>query len=226
MLEGRRCLLFFEESPRILLVEPMDSRDLDFLPRELDYLRENVEVPFALASFIVEDWNMELAPWPAPAVFGKEPFGDGAGVTLEFIENHLIPEARVRLSSMENCPIVIGGYSLAALFALWCAYESDSFDAVAAASPSVWYPGWMDFARGHVPKVGSIYLSLGDTEEKTRNRVMATVGECIREQDSILSESGISHTLEWNPGNHFKDADLRTARAFSWCAGSVSLSVR
>ena len=25
-------------------------------------------------------------------------------------------------------------------------------------------------------------------------------------------------TLEWNPGNHFKDLEKRTARAFCWIA--------
>ena len=66
-----------------------------------------------------------------------------------------------------------------------------------------------------------IYLSLGDAEEKTRNRVMATVGDCIREQASLLEKQGIETTLAWNPGNHFKDADVRTAKAFLWAASTL-----
>ena len=62
----------------------------------------------------------------------------------------------------------------------------------------------------------SVYLSLGDKEEKTRNPVMASVGECIREASDILMNCGVNTILEWNKGNHFKDADLRTARAFAW----------
>ena len=27
-----------------------------------------------------------------------------------------------------------------------------------------------------------------------------------------------SVTLEWNPGNHFQDSELRTAKAFCWVA--------
>ena len=117
----------------------------------------------------------------------------------------------------------MGGYSLSALFALWCAYESDFFDGIAAASPSVWYPGWMEFVRNHHPKAHSVYLSLGDKEYKSRNRTLATVETCIREYSEILSATeGVKTTLEWNPGNHFVEADLRTARAFLWALESVS----
>ncbi len=48
-----------------------------------------------------------------------------------------------------------------------CRLTTNAFTAIAAASPSVWYPGWMDFARTRQPKVPRIYLSLGDAEEKT-----------------------------------------------------------
>ena len=27
----------------------------------------------------------------------------------------------------------------------------------------------------------------------------------------------LDSTLEWNEGNHFKEADIRTAKGFSWC---------
>ena len=52
--------------------------------------------------------------------------------------------------------------------------------------------------------------------EKTRNLVMATVGDCIREAHAWLQQCGIRSTLEWNPGNHFRDPGLRTAKAFAW----------
>ena len=45
---------------------------------------------------------------------------------------------------------------------------------------------------------------------------MATVGDRIREAYSLITEQNIDSILEWNEGNHFKDADLRTAKAFSW----------
>jgi len=210
-LSGRRCLLQAEGTPQVLLVEPVDENDLRFLDRETAELTARSPVPFALVTFLIEDWNGELTPWKADPVFGKEPFGDGAPATLSFITEELIPALG---PSLEGLPAVVGGYSLAALFALWAGYESPRFAGVAAASPSVWYPGWMDYVRTHVPAAGCISLSLGDTEEKTRNRRMKEVGDCIREQAALLDRQGKKNVLEWNPGNHFQDTDLRTARAF------------
>ena len=91
--------------------------------------------PFAFAALIIEDWNRELAPWPSGPVFGKEAFGDGAPATLRLIEEKLIPETEARFPSLRGGKRILGGYSLAALFALWSAYESDSFAGIAAASP-------------------------------------------------------------------------------------------
>jgi predicted alpha/beta superfamily hydrolase len=110
----------------------------------------------------------------------------------------------------------IGGYSLAGLFALWAAYRTDVFKGVAAASPSMWFPGFADYMNENEIKTGAVYLSLGDKEEKARNPVMATVGDRIREAHAMLSGHGVKCTLEWNEGNHFKDTDIRTAKAFSW----------
>ena len=68
----------------------------------------------------------------------------------------------------------------------------------------------------HEIKSKYVYLSLGDKEEKTRNPVMATVAQRIREAYKNLQGQNIKSVLEWNEGNHFKEADLRTAKAFSW----------
>ena len=63
---------------------------------------------------------------------------------------------------------------------------------------------------------GNVYLSLGDREEKVRNPVMATVGDRVREAHKLLKERNVNCMLEWNNGNHFKDPDIRTAKAFAW----------
>ncbi|MDY6379023.1 MAG: esterase [Bacteroidales bacterium] len=216
-IAGKRCLVFVDESPEVLLVEPMDERDLEFLDREIETLKAGTDRPFALATLIIEDWNNELTPWGAEPVFGKETFGNGAPATLSLIEEKLIPEMEAMFPTLTGAERILGGYSLAALFALWGAYEGRSFTGIAAASPSVWYPGWMDFVRSHKPNASKIYLSLGDKEYKSRNRTMATVEDCIREYADILSGTdGIETTLEWNQGNHFVDADKRTAKAFLW----------
>ena len=45
---------------------------------------------------------------------------------------------------------------------------------------------------------------------------MAAVGDNIRVLYRELAGRSKDCTLEWNSGGHFKDTDLRTARAFRW----------
>ena len=101
-------------------------------------------------------------------------------------------------------------------------YQTDIFAGAAAASPSMWFPGFAEYMKENRIKTDTVYLSLGDREERARNPVMATVGERIREAYTLLRENGVNCTLEWNEGNHFKDADLRTAKAFAWVLNSRS----
>lgn len=55
------------------------------------------------------------------------------------------------------------------LFSLWAAYQTDAFAGVAAASPSIWFPDFLQYMKEHDIRTESVYLSLGDREEKTRN---------------------------------------------------------
>ena len=60
----------------------MDEHDFDLLNKEVELIHSLSDMPFTLAAFKVNDWNSELTPWPAPPVFGKIPFGEGAEKTL------------------------------------------------------------------------------------------------------------------------------------------------
>ena len=131
-------------------------------------------------------------------------------------DEQVIPTLKRQFHLPENVKIILGGYSLAGLFALWASTQTDLFYGIAAASPSVWFPDWMEFEQQRPIQTQHIYLSLGDKEEHTKNAVMAAVGDNIRTLHSRLTERGADCTLEWNSGGHFKDADLRTARAFRW----------
>ena len=212
VLDGRTVRLFGDEMPEILFLQPTDAGET--LPPEAMCA---CGMPFMLASFEVKDWNRDLSPWEVPPVFGKIPFGGGAADTLAFLTERLLPELRARLGLRDGVRLCIGGYSLAGLFALWAASRTEIFDAVAAASPSVWFPGWLDYCREHPILAGGVYLSLGDREERTKNPVMARVGDCIRETEALLHPDH-AVTLEWNGGGHFQDPAGRTARAFCGAA--------
>ena len=193
----------------ILLIQPVDDHDLQGIEREIQQIQELTgDTDFYLKAYQVENWNHDLSPWESPAVFGNEDFTGGAENTLSFIMKDIEKENRKK--------IYIGGYSLAGLFALWAVYNADCFDGAAAASPSIWFPDFIDYMQSNLIQTDCIYLSLGDREERTRNPVMAAVGDCIREAHSLLEKDGKNCVLEWNKGNHFKNPDLRTAKAFAW----------
>ena len=190
-----------------VLIQMVDDHDLEGIESEAAEIKRLTDADFCLTAIKVRDWNKDLSPWQAPAVFGNEDFGSGAKDTLAGVLGHTDDRSRT---------YYIGGYSLAGLFALWAAYQTDVFRGVAAASPSVWFPGFADYMKENTIHAESVYLSLGNKEEKTRNPVMASVGSRIREAASMLAEQGIDTVLEWNEGNHFRDADIRTAKAFAW----------
>ena len=150
-LSDRTCFLYQDEAATHLLIQPIDEHDLEVLDHEVETIKELSDKPFSLVAFMIKDWYQELTPWVAPPVFGKTPFGDGAEKTLEFITSQLLPEVQ------ENYPyLILGGYSLAGLFALWAGYQTDLFEGIAAASPSVWYPQWIDYASEKRPLAKSV----------------------------------------------------------------------
>ncbi|MBP3218691.1 MAG: esterase [Lachnospiraceae bacterium] len=208
----------------LVLIQPSDEQDLSGMESEVSLIQEQAGRDFRLIALLVDDWNKDLSPWEAPPVFGKEPFGSGAEDTLQevlkVIEREQMGEQQ---TGVDSCPktFIIGGYSLAGLFALWAVYQTDVFAGVAAGSPSMWFPGFVDYMKEHEIGSRAVYLSLGDKEEKARNPVMSTVGDCIREAHRFLSDADVTCTLEWNQGNHFKEPDLRMAKAFLWTMQNI-----
>ena len=193
-----------------ILIQMVDDHDLAVIHNEVKTIKEATD-DFYLIAIKVRDWNADLSPWKAPAVFGNEDFGDGAGETLKEV---------LKLCQDSSKNYYIGGYSLAGLFALWASCRTERFAGVAAASPSIWFPGFVEYMKENRPRCSTVYLSLGDKEEKVRNPVLSGVGDCIRETYTLLREQGVNCMLEWNKGNHFREPDIRTAKAFMWVLGN------
>lgn len=196
-----------DKNADIVLIQPVGDHDLPEIENEVAEIKKLTSVDFQLIVVKVDDWNDELSPWNAPAVFGNEGFGNGAEDTLAEI---------LTLCSDKSKNYYIGGYSLAGLFALWAAFQTEKFSGVAAASPSVWFPDFVGYMKENKIKCDAVYLSLGDKEERTKNAVMSKVGNCIRESYDLLTGQGIECALEWNKGGHFKEPALRTAKGFAW----------
>ena len=215
---GKKCILYLNENAEYILIQPVDENDISVLDNEVKHIEENTDRNFSLVAFKIEDWNSELTPWEMPLLRGKGNFGDGATRTLEFIKNDLIPAVSEYIN-IENKEIkyILGGYSLAGLFSLWSGYQTDIFEGIVAVSPSVWYKKWIEYVEAEKPLSEKIYLSLGDTEEKTKHQILSKIGDNIRKQHEILENSeNVKTVLEWNEGNHFQNPDIRTAKGFLW----------
>ena len=131
---GRQCYLYIADGTTTLLIQPVDSHDRSRLDTEVAALRGLTTTPFSLVAIGIDRWRDELTPWSAPSIFKEKPFGDGARATLDYITDTLLPCCNERWGKKKT---ILGGYSLAGLFALWAGYNTDCFDAIAAASPGL-----------------------------------------------------------------------------------------
>ena len=160
------------------------------------------------------DWNGQLSPWPAPAIFrGQSDFAGGGEACLSEICDRVIPEIE------SDCAVkrrIIAGYSMAGLFSLYAASRCECFTSAVSASGSVWYEGFIDFLRDskHAPECA--YLSVGDREKLGRNRAFRQIEENTRLAEQILRAKGAKTIFELNPGGHFERPVERLAKGIRW----------
>lgn len=174
---------------------------------------------FSLAVFDVTDWNAQFSPWTAPPVFGKDAFSGKGNDTLRFLEDEFLPEIKSKFPKSE---VFLTGYSLAGLFSLWALYETDKFNGAVCCSSSLWFDKWDEYASLHrIKSPSTIYMSLGDREEKTKNKVMSKVGDRTRRQAEILKDDPNVEKLyfEWNEGGHFDEPLKRVAKGITRILG-------
>ena len=211
--------IFGNEKSNNILIQMIGEHEMASLESEVRYISELTQSEdFCLVAIKVDDWNDSLSPWKAPAAFGNGEFGGRAEETLKELIDIINAEV-LQGRDISEVNLYIGGYSLSGLFALWSVYQTDIFKGAAAVSASVWFPGFYDYISNNTIHARSVYLSLGKKEEKTRNTLMASVGNVMRDISSLLS-SEIDAIMEWNDGNHFKEPDLRMAKGFSWLINS------
>ena len=54
-----------------ILIQPVDEHDLSLIENEINEIKRLSNEDFCLVSVMISNWNHELSPWRAPAVFGK-----------------------------------------------------------------------------------------------------------------------------------------------------------
>lgn len=71
----------------VILIQMVGDHELPGIENEIREIHRLTDQEFAFVAVKVENWNQDLSPWKAPAVFGKEEFGDGAARTLKEVLN-------------------------------------------------------------------------------------------------------------------------------------------
>ena len=213
--EERECSIFSDEKPQVILIQLVERKEVALLEEEMELIRKATQKSFVMANIKIIDWCKELMPWNDEAVDKRPESGTLAKGILTMIEKQLLPMLHEKYGQL---PCIIGGYSLGGLFSLWASTQSNAFNGVAAASPSVWIKNWMGYASKHPVNAQKVYLSLGDKEDHTKNKCIKQVANNIRAYNQMLiNQLSADHTiLEWNEGSHFQDFALRTAKAYAW----------
>ncbi|MBO6280069.1 MAG: esterase [Bacilli bacterium] len=204
---------FNNTDSNIVLVQLVDSFELNSISKEIEYIKEQTSIDFCFLVIKVNNWNDDLSPWKMDAVIGKESFGGLSDKTLKEVLN----------ICNENKTYILGGYSLSALFALWASYNTDRFIAIASSSPSLWFKDFTKYMKENHSYAKYIYLSLGDKEDKTRNEILSSISKKIKEAYECLKPNHQT-ILEFNSGNHFQNVEERVAKGFIWAINKVQKS--
>lgn len=228
IIDGRQCLLYLPQDyntknihyPVVYLNGEDDISDIiNIIEPGFNSKLE----PFIIVSIISENWNDDFTPWTAPALSKKnEAFGGHASEYLHFLNDIIklfIDQNYKTKPEPENTAIV--GYSLGGLTALYALYTCSEFGRIGSLSGSLWYDSWVEFMNSQKPMNcnSRVYLSLGRSEEHSRNQYMSKVGDCTRKAAGILAKQ-LTHpediVFEWNDGGHFTDIPVRCGRALTW----------
>jgi len=164
------------------------------------------------------NWDDEMSPWECPPLSKNDsPCTGGADKYLKKLTDSIIPAIKKDLGS-EPEYIAIAGYSLAGLFAIYSLYKTDIFSRAVSASGSMWFPDFVEYTQKNdfSGKPDKVYFSLGDKEAHTRHKLLGTVEDKTHEIYEQFKAKGINTIFEMNPGNHFKDADIRLAKGIAW----------
>ena len=112
-IAGKICRIAAADSPVCVLIQPTGEHEQAHLTEEAGQILQHASCEALFVSFPIADWDQELSPWHARQAFGEESFGSGAGATLQWILEKLLPALRSQLHLPENIPYILGGYSLA-----------------------------------------------------------------------------------------------------------------
>lgn len=156
----------------------------------------------------------ELLPYPRPELGAR--FANAHA--LEYyhtLTTTILPNLKAQLPHTGE--LILVGYSLAGLFALWALTQPNCpFTRAISCSGSLWYPG-AGTALTLPPEatVHSVYLSLGDKESTKGPRLFRSVGSATAQAYEYY-RTRCNCTYELNPGGHFDQVTTRLVQGIAW----------
>lgn len=163
-----------------------------------------------VATLVVDDWDTQMSPWPAPGLYkGDADFKGGADGALELFLNERVPQIE-REQGIVPTRRAIAGYSMGGLFSIWALLACDAFDAAASMSGSLWFPDWIDYAKTACLRPGAFaYLSLGTKEKRASPDILKTVEDNTLLTCDLLKRLGAEVTFQSFPGGHMDGVPQR-----------------
>ena len=67
-----------------VLIQPVGKHELPWIENEVREIHRLTSADFKYIAVEIDDWNDDLSPWKAQAVFKDDDFGGGAVKTLEW----------------------------------------------------------------------------------------------------------------------------------------------
>lgn len=73
----------------LIILQMIGDHDIEMIDHEFDLIQKAVSDELCLIACKVDDWNRDLSPWKAPAVFKSESFGENAAKTLSEVLTYI-----------------------------------------------------------------------------------------------------------------------------------------
>ena len=187
--------------------------------KDLDVGLNGLAEKYGVSLVVIDhvDWNDDLTPWPAVGVFKKaKPFGGKAAAFLDKLTNEIVPKTERDLG-IEDAERTLLGVSLSGMFAVWSAFNADTFANIISISGSLWYDGLVEWMKTQMPspRLEKVCMLLGEKEKNAKDKRMATVEECTLAAANLIKEkTRASVTFELVEGTHFSPIMPRLERAF------------
>lgn len=161
------------------------------------------------------NWDADLSCWPSkPIVEENDDFKGRAPL----LANSLHKALDYFSKEVQWQSVIIAGYSMGGLFALYSNYLQPIASHIVCASGSLWYPNFYEYAKCHdfKEKIKTIYLSLGTKEVLVKNIYLQQTGQIMENLKDFYTRKSIDCIFEWNPGNHFVQPQNRLIKGLYW----------